>query len=135
MIDADHFKSINDDHGHPVGDLFRNAPRMGQIVRRGDVLCRYGGEEFVVLLPGATKREIATVAERLRIRVEDEPFRNPGSTPNRGHHQREVPWPLLIDSTEPVTSAPPTVRSIKPSEKAGTKGFVVADRMRQQDAA
>ena len=47
---------------------------MGQIMRRGDVLCRYGGEEFVVLLPGATKREIATVAERLRIRVEDEPF-------------------------------------------------------------
>ena len=141
MIDVDHFKSINDDHGHPVGDLVLKecAARMGQIMRRGDVLCRYGGEEFVVLLPGATKREIATVAERLRIRVEDEPFlRTLGDqspiavTISVGG---ALSTPDQIPPNRVTCCTRPTVRSIKPSEKAGTKAAVVADRMRQQDAA
>ena len=142
MIDVDHFKSINDDHGHPVGDLVLKecAARMGQIMRRGDVLCRYGGEEFVVLLPGATKREIATVAERLRIRVEDEPFlRTLGD---------ESPIAVTIsvggalatpdqDSTEPCDLLHAADGALYQAKREGRNQscFVVADRMRQQDAA
>lgn len=62
LIDIDHFKAINDRHGHDMGDqvLVMVAKQLGAQVREGDVVCRYGGEEFVVLLPDTT----ADVAEQ-----------------------------------------------------------------------
>ena len=56
MIDADHFKRINDNYGHPCGDavLTALAAHLSDAFRSGDIVCRYGGEEFFVLLPGAS---------------------------------------------------------------------------------
>lgn len=67
LIDADHFKSINDDHGHAAGDavLRHLAAGMLSTFRSMDVVARLGGEEFVVLLPGCAEDAAAAVAQRL----------------------------------------------------------------------
>ena len=74
LIDADHFKSINDRFGHPAGDtvLRALAATLAESVRPGDSVGRWGGEEFVALLPGTGRREAALVAERLRIACSDQ---------------------------------------------------------------
>jgi diguanylate cyclase (GGDEF)-like protein len=72
MIDADHFKALNDNHGHLAGDAVLRM--LADVLREGtrsiDILGRLGGEEFGVLLPGAEVQVAATVAERLREAVE-----------------------------------------------------------------
>jgi diguanylate cyclase (GGDEF)-like protein/PAS domain S-box-containing protein len=72
MLDADHFKQFNDAHGHDQGDrvLQMLGARMKQTLREYDVPCRYGGEEFVVILPGTDRAGALHVAERLRLDVE-----------------------------------------------------------------
>ncbi len=76
MIDVDHFKYVNDSYGHPVGD--RVLAQIGELlmanVRHGDTACRYGGEEFVVLLNRGDTTEARNLAERLRKRIEAQPF-------------------------------------------------------------
>ena len=76
MIDIDHFKQLNDDHGHQVGDavLRRTARLLGGGLRPQDLLARYGGEEFAVLLPGADTMHAAAVAERLRQAIRSVPL-------------------------------------------------------------
>jgi diguanylate cyclase (GGDEF)-like protein len=76
MMDLDHFKTINDRHGHQTGDevLRTVAALIRSKTRSADIVARYGGEEFVVLLP-ETKQEIAKVtAEKLRTVIEQYPF-------------------------------------------------------------
>jgi GGDEF domain-containing protein len=70
MLDADHFKAINDNYGHPAGDavLCRLAAAMRAVCRQVDVLARIGGEEFAVLLPSVGLEDALAVAERLRAR-------------------------------------------------------------------
>ncbi len=72
MLDIDHFKGINDRFGHPAGDevLRRLAAILAENTRASDVLGRYGGEEFLVFMPGATSDRAVQVAERLRLAVE-----------------------------------------------------------------
>ncbi len=67
MCDVDHFKSINDNHGHPFGDrvLEEFAQRLSHN-RKGDIPCRYGGEEFAVILPHTAVPAATRVADRLR---------------------------------------------------------------------
>ena len=67
-VDLDHFKTINDTHGHQVGDrvLIRFVATVNTLLRRGDELGRFGGEEFVVLLPETALPEALLVAERIR---------------------------------------------------------------------
>jgi diguanylate cyclase (GGDEF)-like protein len=69
MIDIDHFKSINDRYGHPVGDeVLRRLAKIAQTsIRADDYFARYGGEEFCLLLPSTTEDEAWALAERLRI--------------------------------------------------------------------
>jgi diguanylate cyclase (GGDEF)-like protein len=76
MIDVDHFKAVNDRHGHLVGDeVLRNvARRIHAEVRSSDVSARYGGEEFVLLLPDTTRTAGYRLAERVRRSVCAEPF-------------------------------------------------------------
>jgi diguanylate cyclase (GGDEF)-like protein len=75
MIDLDHFKDVNDTHGHAAGDecLRRVAHSIGSVVRgSGDVVARWGGEEFAILLPGADVATAAGIAERLRAHIESD---------------------------------------------------------------
>jgi diguanylate cyclase (GGDEF)-like protein len=71
MVDVDHFKRINDEHGHDAGDqaLRAVADVLRQEVRTGDVVYRYGGEEFCVLLAQTNVTEAGQVAERIRFAV------------------------------------------------------------------
>jgi len=71
LLDIDHFKSVNDRHGHLVGDavLRHTAQLLSRGLRRGDVLARYGGEEFVLLLPGTPAASAQALAESLRASV------------------------------------------------------------------
>ncbi|MDN3517272.1 GGDEF domain-containing protein [Aquisalimonas lutea] len=72
FLDLDYFKAINDVHGHPVGDqvLIQTANVLQSHVRDGDLVGRYGGEEFVIVLPGALEEHAHHVMERLRAAVE-----------------------------------------------------------------
>ena len=72
FLDLDHFKQVNDQYGHPVGDqvLIRVAELVLINIRHGDVACRYGGEEFVVLLENAGRDEALAIGERIRQNVE-----------------------------------------------------------------
>jgi two-component system cell cycle response regulator len=75
IIDIDHFKSVNDGHGHDAGDavLREVADRMVRSVRLEDMVGRWGGEEFLVVLPNTGADGAAELAERLRRMVADEP--------------------------------------------------------------
>ena len=77
VIDIDHFKSVNDEHGHEAGDavLREVAGRMQDSVRLEDMVGRWGGEEFLVVLPNTTDQGAAELAERLRQVVADTPCR------------------------------------------------------------
>jgi len=68
LLDADHFKQVNDNFGHPAGDrvLQMIAQVLSDACRKEDVVCRYGGEEFAILAPGVEERRGAELAERLR---------------------------------------------------------------------
>lgn len=67
LVDVDHFKRVNDRHGHHVGDqvLQRVAQLLGRELRAADLLARYGGEEFMLLLPNTTLEQTAVIAQRL----------------------------------------------------------------------
>jgi two-component system, cell cycle response regulator len=97
MLDVDHFKPVNDQWGHPAGDkvLAQIAHLIREQCRESDVPVRYGGEEFAVLLPGASAQEAVRVAERIRLAVAAGGFVLPG-----GHAIR-----LTISAG--VSSAPP----------------------------
>ncbi len=76
MADLDHFKEINDAHGHPVGDqvLHDVATRMVTGARSSDIVGRYGGEEFLIIFENATLDVARDLAERIRVRVLADPF-------------------------------------------------------------
>jgi two-component system cell cycle response regulator len=80
LVDIDHFKRINDTFGHDVGDevLKEFAVRLATNVRGIDLACRYGGEEFVVIMPDTELKDALRIAERLRLHVAGTPFRAPG---------------------------------------------------------
>jgi two-component system cell cycle response regulator len=76
IVDIDFFKSINDTHGHDAGDdvLREFAIRLKKSIRGIDLACRYGGEEFVVVMPETDMAVASVVAERIRRRIATEPF-------------------------------------------------------------
>jgi diguanylate cyclase (GGDEF)-like protein len=71
MCDVDHFKCFNDEHGHDAGDhvLKAVAAEMQAFFRGGDVVCRYGGEEFTVIAPGTTPEALSGRIDRLRLSI------------------------------------------------------------------
>ncbi len=75
LLDIDHFKQINDTHGHPAGDavLREAAHRIWSTLRSGDLVGRYGGEEFLVLVNGELD-DAPAFCERLRVAIADRPF-------------------------------------------------------------
>jgi two-component system cell cycle response regulator len=76
VLDIDHFKNVNDTHGHDVGDeiLKGFAARVKRVVRGADLLCRFGGEEFVIVMPETRLSIAKIVAERVRATVAAAPF-------------------------------------------------------------
>src|SRR5580698_10856820 len=76
FLDIDHFKKINDTHGHPAGDfvLAELSQMMAELLRTEDVLARFGGEEFTILCRGSDQNGAKIVAERLRRAVEERKF-------------------------------------------------------------
>ncbi len=76
MMDVDHFKRLNDQHGHPAGDyVLRNlAELLASTFREMDIVARVGGEEFAAVLPGTTLRDARLAAERVRYTVASHPF-------------------------------------------------------------
>ena len=76
MLDLDHFKSINDNFGHGVGDevLQGTGARISEATRRGELSARIGGEEFAVILPDVSPEELTKAAERFRALIGDEPI-------------------------------------------------------------
>jgi diguanylate cyclase (GGDEF)-like protein len=72
MADVDHFKQTNDKYGHKAGDLMLQelGVLMKKCVRLADIVCRYGGEEFVIIMPGASAPTVSKCAEDIRSKVE-----------------------------------------------------------------
>ena len=75
MVDIDHFKQVNDRFGHQVGDsvLKEVAARISQSLRPYDMLCRYGGEEFLVVLPETELTAAVSIGERIRMSIREQP--------------------------------------------------------------
>lgn len=82
MIDIDYFKKVNDQHGHQAGDhiLKAVAATMKREFRKTDVACRYGGEEFLVILPGAGLKDAGTAANKVRKAIESQVITFEGKT-------------------------------------------------------
>ena len=76
IMDIDHFKQVNDQHGHLAGDqiLIQVAKLLQQSVRNTDIVGRYGGEEFLVILPDCSAAEGSKVAEKIRLAIQDAAF-------------------------------------------------------------
>jgi diguanylate cyclase (GGDEF)-like protein len=102
LIDVDHFKSVNDTYGHPFGDtvLQRVADAITSEIRGEDVACRYGGEEFTILLPHTSVQSAAILAERLRLAIESETF---------AHHGQSVKITCSFGVAELQGPVPPTL--------------------------
>jgi|SRR5690606_25292925 len=76
MLDLDLFKEVNDTYGHLAGDfvLKQVAQHINRNIRRDDVLCRYGGEEFALICPETEKDQAVQLAEKLRDQIEHQNF-------------------------------------------------------------
>lgn len=102
MIDIDWFKRFNDNYGHEVGNqvLIGLSAVIKRCVRDVDILCRYGGEEFIIILPQTVEREAMRIAERIRTEVETAEFGGGGGIP-----------PLKLTVSIGITSFPENRRA------------------------
>lgn len=119
VLDIDHFKQVNDSHGHDIGDLVlqRLAGLMRGTCREGDLLCRTGGEEFLMLLPGAALEVATAIAGHLRLNVEYTPIEPVGGITISWAWPAGSPWQVTTPRTP---CAGPTMRSTGPSSKGET---------------
>ena len=76
LLDIDHFKRVNDTYGHAVGDfvLIELADQLAEFTRTGDIVCRYGGEEFLIAFPNTKERDAFLIADRLRESIQESPI-------------------------------------------------------------
>ena len=121
MVDIDHFKKINDEYGHQVGDevIQAVAGRLSRLARADDVLGRYGGEEFA-LLTRDRGPDPAAAAERLRAAVADDAGRHPGRPADRDGQRRRGVAARRTTSTSARCWAGPTAACTRPSGPAAT---------------
>lgn len=126
LLDLDHFKSVNDTYGHAVGDKVLQflARHMESVAREGDICCRYGGEEFVMLLPKTTADEAAQVAEQLReiLSTTESPCGKP-VTLSAGI----AVFPEMADSTEALIEAADS--ALYRAKQAGRNQVKIAEKI------
>lgn len=115
VLDLDHFKSVNDTHGHDVGDrvIREFAERVRNSVRGIDLACRYGGEEFLIAMPDTEKEAARIVAERLRLEVAGHKL-----LINSGRDELKVTVSIGIASTEDGSKDDTPQRLIKRADEA-----------------
>ena len=122
MVDFDHFKRVNDTYGHLAGDavLREIARRMSEQVRPYDAVGRYGGEEFLLVLPNCAHDEAVEVAERLRVRAVSEPVVFEGTSITvaislglacQAHILSDAPEPLIAAADAALYEAKRTGRN------------------------
>ncbi len=106
ITDIDHFKSINDTYGHDAGDevLREFADRLRSCIRGVDLACRFGGEEFVVVMPDTDLGIASRVAERIRRRIAGEPFQI-----DRGERSIEVTISIGLAALHGAEDLPATI--------------------------
>jgi len=102
MLDIDHFKMFNESFGHDAGDavLASIAAVLEQSVRSDDVVCRYGGEEFMIIAPGMGMNDMSLAAERLRRQIEMTPIRWSGRDLAVTVSLGSATWPIVEASIE-----------------------------------
>jgi diguanylate cyclase (GGDEF)-like protein len=106
MLDLDHFKRINDQHGHPVGDLALKhvAKVLTSAMRKGDSVARFGGEEFIVLMPGTRLNDAEPLAEKLRGVLEASPLTHSAGAVNLSVSVGVAQWRHAADDASRVLS-------------------------------
>ncbi|MGJ8647983.1 GGDEF domain-containing protein [Marinomonas colpomeniae] len=113
IIDIDYFKKINDFHGHNIGDLclIEVANILKNALRKNDIIARFGGEEFIAILPKTSKIEAITIAETLRRKVSENTY-----------SELELPLTITLGLTESKPENETTLKIIKRADKALYKG-------------
>ena len=129
MADIDHFKQVNDKFGHMVGDrlLTELAGIITRSARAVDVITRYGGEEFALILPRTDLPQASIMANRIRVAVERHPFEINGSTIRLTISMgiARIPHPHIVTADEAVASSDATLYRAK--SKGRNRVVVQAD--------
>jgi diguanylate cyclase (GGDEF)-like protein len=129
LLDVDRFKGYNDDHGHLAGDqaLRTLGATLLQVIRPNDAAVRVGGEEFMVLLPGAGERECRDIAERVCEAIRQQPIRD--------HEARELPGitvsmgvAVLAEGDDALRLYAAADRALYQAKGAGRDRVMFADR-------
>jgi diguanylate cyclase (GGDEF)-like protein len=117
IVDIDHFKQINDNYGHKIGDLVLGhvAETLKATVREGDLICRLGGEEFVIIAANTDKAGVMQLAERTRAIIEDSEV--PGIRP-----QQRIRYTVTIGVSEHFSSAQAFDESLQLADAALYRG-------------
>lgn len=136
LVDIDHFKDVNDQHGHAAGDavLRQMRARLQQVFRAGDHLVRWGGEEFLVVAVSSSRHGAELLAERMRVAVADLPFllddgRTLHKTCSIGYACLPLSpvWPRALDWQQVLNVADAALYAAKTAGRNGWLGVVQAD--------
>jgi diguanylate cyclase (GGDEF)-like protein len=113
LIDVDYFKQINDKYGHDVGDicLLEVATSLKNTLRKNDIIARFGGEEFIIVLPNTTKTETTTIAEHIRNTISQGVF-----------SPFKLSLTITLGLTETIEENDTILKMIKRADKALYKG-------------
>ena len=129
ILDLDHFKKLNDTFGHPAGDAaLRSCARLlMQHLRKGDQAARFGGEEFVIILPGLDEDRAVQAAERLRVGVEKHRLVFEGARIPLAASFGVAVWPA--DGRDPETLLASADRALYSAKESGRNRVVAASSM------